>query len=205
MDNILQHQDPRLIFDREKLKTIDLWSQDVKYDPGALWMEWATTPPFYVEVAGAPQAVITRYEDAKIAFEDHQRFSNVKRPWPGTEKYYFWQGLPVVTDNDPPAHTRLRLLLAPAFSPRRLATVEAGIKAYVETLLDEIAQAGGFDAVADFGRPLSAHTLLGLLLGRDHGLFVQVPFAVLGVLGLCLVLTPRPSPRRSRQPHHRRA
>ncbi len=177
MDNILQHQDPRLIFDREKLKTIDLWSQDVKYDPGALWMEWATTPPFYVEVAGAPQAVITRYEDAKIAFEDHQRFSNVKRPWPGTEKYYFWQGLPVVTDNDPPAHTRLRLLLAPAFSPRRLATVEAGIKAYVETLLDEIAQAGGFDAVADFGRRISAHTLLGLLLGlppEDWTIFTAI-------------------------------
>ncbi len=165
MDDIPLQQDPRLIFDRSKLKTIDLWSQDVKYDPGALWMEWATTRPFFVEVAGAPQAVVTRYEDAKIAFEDHERFSNVKRPWPGTEKYYYWQGLPVVTDNDPPAHTRLRLLLAPAFSPRRLAAVESGIKAYVETLLDEIAQSGTFDAVADFGRRISAHTLLGLLLG----------------------------------------
>ena len=30
--------------------------------------------------------------------------------------------------------------------------------------------------------------ILGLLFGRDHGLFVQVPFAVLGVLGLCLAL-----------------
>ncbi len=146
MDDILLEQDLRLVFDRSKLKTIDLWSSAVKYDPGAIWMEWATTPPFFVEVGGAPQAVVTRYEDAKIAFEDHERFSNVKRPWPGTEKYYYWQGLPVVTDNDPPAHTRLRMLLAPAFSPRRLAAVEAGIKAYVGTLLD-------------------AHTLLGLLLG----------------------------------------
>jgi hypothetical protein len=34
---------------------------------------------------------------------------------------------------------------------------------------------------------------IGLLLGRDHGLFVQVPFAVLGVLGLCLVLTRLPA------------
>ncbi len=165
MDDILLEQDTRLVFDRSKLKTIDLWSSAVKYDPGAIWMEWATTPPFFVEVGGAPQAVVTRYEDAKIAFEDHERFSNVKRPWPGTEKYYYWQGLPVVTDNDPPAHTRLRMLLAPAFSPRRLAAVEAGIKAYVGTLLDEIAAAGAFDAVADFGRRVSAHTLLGLLLG----------------------------------------
>ena len=33
---------------------------------------------------------------------------------------------------------------------------------------------------------------LGLLLGRDHGLFVQVPFAVLGVLGLVLALRRTP-------------
>lgn len=165
MNDTLLEQDHRLVFDRSKLKDIDLWSNAVKHDPGAIWMDWATTPPFFVEVGGAPQAVITRYEDAKIAFEDHERFSNVKRPWPGTEKYYYWQGLPVVTDNDPPTHTRLRLLLAPAFSPRRLAAVESGIKAFVETLLDEIAAAGSFDAVADFGRRISAHTLLGLLLG----------------------------------------
>jgi cytochrome P450 len=150
--------------DRLKIKNIDLWSAATKFDPGALWMEWAVTPPFYVEVAGAPQAVITRYEDAKIAFEDVERFSNVKRPWPGTEKYYYWQGLPVVTDNDPPNHTRLRRLLAPAFSPRKLASVETGIKAYVAVLLDQIAQAGSFDAVADLGRTVSAHTLLGLIL-----------------------------------------
>jgi len=151
--------------DQTKIKQIDLWNPETKRDPGPAWMEWSTTPPFYVEVAGAPQAVITRYEDAKIAFEDHERFSNVKRPWPGTEKYYYWQGLPVVTDNDPPTHTRLRMLLAPAFSPRKLASVEAGIKTVVGKLLDQFAQAGSFDAVADFGRPLSAQTLLGLLLG----------------------------------------
>lgn len=151
--------------DRAKIKNINLWDPETKKSPGQAWMEWSTKPPFYVEVAGAPQAVITRYEDAKIAFEDHERFSNVKRPWPGTEKYYFWQGLPVVTDNDPPTHTRLRMLLAPAFSPRKLASVETGIKAFVARLLDRIELTGTFDAVADFGRPLSGHTLLGLILG----------------------------------------
>ncbi len=166
-----------IAFDRARLRAIDLWSSALKFDPGPAWMEWATTPPFYVEVGGAPQAVITRYEDAKPAFENHELFSNVKRPWPGTEKYYYWQGLPVVTDNDPPTHTRLRMLLAPAFSPRRLVAVEAGIKAYVNTLLDRISDRASFDAVADFGRPLSAHTLLGLLLGlppQDWPVFTNI-------------------------------
>jgi cytochrome P450 len=163
--------------DRSKIARIDLWNPVTKHDPGPAWMEWAVTPPFYVEVAGAPQAVITRYEDAKIAFEDFERFSNVKRPWPGTEKYYYWQGLPVVTDNDPPTHTRLRTLLAPAFSPRKLASVEAGMKTYVATLLDRIEETGSFDALADFGRPLSGHTLLGLILGlpaEDWPIFTSI-------------------------------
>jgi hypothetical protein len=85
LNNILPDRDKRLILDRFKLKSVDLWSADVKYDQGAPWMEWAVTPPLFVEVGGAPRAVVTRYEDAKIALEDHQRFSNVKRPWPGTE------------------------------------------------------------------------------------------------------------------------
>ena len=166
-----------LAWDRSKLKNIDLWNPAIKHDPSEAWMEWAVTPPFYVEAGGAPQAVVTRYEDAKIAFEDHARFSNVKRPWPGTEKYYYWQGLPVVTDNDPPAHTRLRMLLAPAFSPRRLAAVEAGIRAYVDTLFGRLAEQGSFDAGADLGRPRSSHTLLGLLLGlpeADWSVFTNI-------------------------------
>jgi cytochrome P450 len=166
-----------IAFDRSRLRDIDLWSPALKFDPGPIWMEWATTPPFYVEVGGAPQAVITRYEDAKPAFENYDLFSNVKRPWPGTEKYYYWQGLPVVTDNDPPTHTRLRTLLSPAFSPRRLAAVETGIKSAVGTLLDRIADRGSFDAVADFGRPLSGRTLLGLLLGlpeEDWPVFTNI-------------------------------
>ncbi|HLY80871.1 MAG TPA: hypothetical protein VKQ70_15925, partial [Caulobacteraceae bacterium] len=104
-------------FDRSKLLDIDLFDPVLKSNPGPTWVDWSTRSPFYIEVGGAPQAVVTRYEDAKQAFEDYRLFSNVKRPWPGTEKYYYWQGLPVVTDNDPPDHTRLRLLLAPAFSP----------------------------------------------------------------------------------------
>jgi cytochrome P450 len=169
--------DLRTEWDRSKRRNVDLWNPAIKRDPGEAWMEWAETPPFYVDVGGAPQAVVTRYEDAKIAFEDHARFSNVKRPWPGTEKYYYWQGLPVVTDNDPPTHTRLRMLLAPAFSPRRLAAVEAGIKAYVDQQLDVLAEKERFDAVADFGRPLSGHTLLGLLLGlpkSDWSVFTNI-------------------------------
>lgn len=166
-------------FDRAKVRDIDIWDKRLKADPGETFVVWSHQDPFYIlPTSDAPQAVVTRYEDARLALSDHARFSNVKRPWPGTERYYYWQGLPVVTDTDPPTHTKLRLLLSPAFSPRRLASVEEGVQAYVATLLDEIAAKGdGFDVMADFGRRLSVHMLLGLLMDipeADRKLFVAV-------------------------------
>ena len=64
-------------WDRAKFKNIDLWNPAVKQDPSEAWKAWAVEPPFYVEVGGAPQAVVTGYEDAKIAFEDLAWFSIV--------------------------------------------------------------------------------------------------------------------------------
>ncbi|HLY55031.1 MAG TPA: cytochrome P450, partial [Stellaceae bacterium] len=42
--------------------------------------------------------------------------------------------------------------------------VEAGIRSFVAASLDRLSERDSFDAVADFGRQLSAHILLGLLL-----------------------------------------
>ena len=85
--------------DPAKVRDIDLWDPALKADPGATFVEWSGLDPFYIRHGGALQAVVTRFADAKRALEDQSRFSNVKRPWPGMEKYNFWQGLPVVTDH----------------------------------------------------------------------------------------------------------
>jgi cytochrome P450 len=109
--------------------------------------------------------------------EDYACFSSEKSKWPGVEKFRYFQGLPVVTDNDPPIHTRLRRLMTPAFSPRRLAAIEADLTVCVHALLDDFAQAGQFDAQIDYGHRLSERVLFGLLLGlpeEDWGVFVKV-------------------------------
>jgi len=166
-------------FDRSRLRDIDLWDPALKAAPAETFLRWSQEDPFYILHGGAPQAVVTRFDDAKRALEDHSLFSNVKRPWLGTEKYKYWQGLPVVTDTDPPTHTKLRRLLSPAFSPRRLAMVEEGVRAFIAERLDAIEAegSGAFGLMTHFGRELSIHLLLGLLMDirpEDRGRFVAV-------------------------------
>jgi cytochrome P450 len=157
--------DPRQIVDA------DLFGA-VKRRPEAHMIEWSTRPPFYIMVAGMPQAVLTRYQDQVPAYEDYQRFSSAKRKWPGTEKFYYYRGLPVINDNDPPAQIRLRRLMAPAFSARKLASMEDPIKEFVAKKLDQIAETRTeFDVVTDFGHPLAAYILLGLCLDLDESVW----------------------------------
>src|SRR5260370_25903427 len=56
---------------------------------------------------------------------------------------------------DPPDHTRLRGLVAKAFTAPRLAAMPPKIAAPVETPLEGAEPRGGGDAVADFCRPVT--------------------------------------------------
>ena len=151
-------------FDIGKVEDADVFGE-VKRNPGPYLVKWSQQAPFYVMVAGLPQAVVTRYGDQKQALEDYARFSSAKRKWPGTEKFNYYRGLPVITDNDPPAQGRLRRLMAPAFSARKLVAMEAQIEEFVRRRLDKIAAAGNdFDVVTDLSHPLAAYILLGLCL-----------------------------------------
>jgi cytochrome P450 len=55
-----------------------------------------------------------------------------------------------MSNQDPPEHTRLRALMAPAFSPARLAPLGARIQAMADALLDAVQPSGRMDIVADY-------------------------------------------------------
>src|SRR5947208_449506 len=87
---------------------------------------------------------------------------------------------------DPPDHTRLRRLVASAFSTRRVESLRSHVQAIVDNLLDDIAAQGPngpVDLVASFAFPLP-FTVICQLLG--------VPHAERPALGLALtaLLTP---------------
>jgi cytochrome P450 len=152
-----------LMADDAQILDVDLYGA-VKQDPYEYYVAWNRRPPFFILADGHRQAVFTRQTDTKIVLEDYARFSSVKRPYPGTEGFYFFNAMPSVTDSDPPVHTRRRRLLSPALTPRKLAKIQEGLNAAVDRLLDGLeAKGGGFDLVADLGKPLATKVLLGLV------------------------------------------
>lgn len=69
---------------------------------------------------------------------------------------------------DPPQHRKIRGLVDYAFTPNLVANLESRVDALIHELLDELADRGGFDLVADFSTPLPL-TVICELLGIPSG------------------------------------
>jgi cytochrome P450 len=130
---------------------------------------------------------LTRYDDVVAVYQDHARFSSDKRaefaPKFGDSPLYEHHTTSVVF-RDPPDHTRLRRLFAPAFTPRALAALEPRVVRLVDTLLDRAAARGGLDVVDDFAAALPVQ-LIGDMLGvpsDERGPLRAWSLAILGAL-----------------------
>ncbi|MFC7340732.1 cytochrome P450 [Saccharopolyspora griseoalba] len=66
-------------------------------------------------------------------------------------------------EQDPPDHTRLRKLAAPAFRPRRMAQFRSRITEVADELLAETAGRREFDVVRDFATPLPVRVICELM------------------------------------------
>ena len=138
---------------------------------------------------------LTRYDDVAAVYQDHHRFSSDKRvefaPKFGDTPLYEHHTTSVVF-RDPPDHTRIRKLFAPAFAPRALAALEPRVERLVDALLDRAAARGGFDVVEDFAAALPVQ-LIGDMLGVPAGERGPLRGWSLAILG---ALEPVPGPER---------
>ena len=66
-------------------------------------------------------------------------------------------------DREPPDHTRLRRLVAKAFTPRMVERLRDRVQGRVDALVDTLAEAGGGDLVAGLAEPLSVAVISDLL------------------------------------------
>ena len=69
-------------------------------------------------------------------------------------------------DMDPPDHTRVRRVAAPAFTPRRMAAYEKRIESLMNELADDAVRAGSFDLQKLIAAPLPI-SVISQLLGVD--------------------------------------
>jgi len=114
---------------------------------------------------------LSRYDDCAAVYRDPGTWSSDKkidfRPSLGQSSLYEHHTTSLVF-NDPPYHSRVRKLLAPAFTPRALKALQPRIEALVERLLDRAAGRGTVDIIGEFAAAIPLQ-LIGDMLGIPDG------------------------------------
>lgn len=133
----------------------------------------ADAPVHQVTLADGHRAwLISRYDEARQALNDSRLSKDMSAAMAG-EGDVVAEGLPGAALGrhmlamDPPDHTRLRKLVAGAFTPRRVESLRPRVQDLVDDLLDEIAAAGP-EATTDFVAALAfplPYTVICELLG----------------------------------------
>jgi cytochrome P450 len=122
-----------------------------------------TVTPF-----GQPAYLVLRHEDVREVLADSTRFSTALTPDPVardvSEEERERTRAGILFLFDPPEHTRLRRMLAPAFTARRLRRLEPRIGEIVEAALDDLERAGRpADLVSGFALPVPSLVICELL------------------------------------------
>ena len=152
---------------RESGVAYDFTSPEVKADPYATYRRIRSTDPVH-RMRVIDGWALTRYRDVEAVLRDHKRFGNAGR--------ILVETVPLsLLDMDPPEHTRLRLLVSKAFTPRAVTMLRTRVQETTDRLLDAVAGKGRFDLIAAMGYPLPI-TIIAEMLGvrpRDMDRFEE--------------------------------
>lgn len=121
--------------------------------------------------SGVEAWLVTRYADARQALADPRLSKNPahhdepahakgKTGIPGERKADLMTHL---LNIDPPDHTRLRRLVAKAFTPRRVAEFAPRVQELTDQLIDRFAGEGHADLIHEFAFPLPIYAICDLL------------------------------------------
>jgi cytochrome P450 len=158
--------DPRTVALGFDLKRLDAAFLD---DPYSVYRALREHDPVHRMPDGS--YFLSCYDDCAAVYRDPETWSSDKtvdfRPSMG-EGFLYEHHTTSLVFNDPPYHSRVRKLLAPAFTPRSLMALQPRIEALVDRLLDRAAARGGMDLIADFAAAVPIQ-LVGDMLGVPEG------------------------------------
>ncbi len=108
--------------------------------------------------------IVTSYEACVEVLQDHETYSSAVTEAPGrlgervrrVKRGSVLGDTPRIGQQDPPAHGRLRGVVARAFTPRRVEAMRPTVEAHVATLLERVDPARPFEAMAGLCAPLPA-------------------------------------------------
>jgi cytochrome P450 len=133
--------------------------------------------------------VASRYDDVRRVLMDRSGFgqgdfiSNIRMFYePGFDvlgqSAYRWLS-EVFVMQDPPNHTRLRGLVTQALNARRVAAMRPRIQEIADTLIDEIAGAGGAEMIHEFAYRLPTLVMCDMLgIERDEAALAKLNQAI---------------------------
>jgi cytochrome P450 len=115
--------------------------------------------------------LVPRHEDVKTVLSDHERFSNGRPPGfvvPGAPNIPEEEQASARAGNllglDPPEHQRLRRMLTPEFTIRRMKRLQERVVEIIDAQLDTMGKAGPpADLVANFALPIPSLVICELL------------------------------------------
>jgi cytochrome P450 len=155
--------------DRSNVVDVDFGSAEFKANAHRHMAEWARRRPFYVLGKGPPQVVVGRYADVHRVFSDTETFKSEMPRGPGWEQFNKIMAAQFVTQMDGEQHARIRRLLTPAFSSRRIEQLQESITWIIDDMLDRIEANGPeFDGMEDYGSHLVVDTLLDAMVNMDQ-------------------------------------
>ncbi len=172
---------------REAALAFDLKHLEPRFldDPFPLYHALRTHDPVHRMPDGS--YFLSRYDDCIAVYHEQHVWSSDKRVdfRPNfSDSLLYEHHTTSLVFNDPPYHTRVRKLLAPAFTPRALRALEPRVEALVDRLLDEVEARGTIDLIDDFASAIPVQ-LIGDMLGvpqDERGPLRGWSLAILGAL-----------------------
>lgn len=107
---------------------------------------------------------LTRHADILEANRNNQVFSSARGIRMEDQTYEEYLARRTFQETDPPEHTRVRILVAKAFSKPVVALFEEQIRRLCDEILDKVLPRGEFDAVRSVARQLPMR-MLGQIIG----------------------------------------
>jgi cytochrome P450 len=158
------------------MMTTPLFGPDMLPDPYRVYRQLRETDPVHWhEPLGA--WVLTRYDDVDAALRDPRLSSTLgdvipapvpgERPrgepgWQALRSLYAFVDHSLVF-SDPPQHTRLRELVAKAFTPRAIEARRPHVQRLADEFLDAAQARGRLELIHDLAAPLPIAVIVGLL------------------------------------------
>ncbi len=156
---------PDLESDFEKAKAFNLsdFDNEAAHDPFPTYRLLRENDPVHRNADGS--YFLTRYDDVVQSFKHPAMSSDKKvafKPRFGDGPLYTHHTTSLVF-NDPPIHTRVRKLLAAAFTPRKLAELEPVVERVIDDLLDKLDAMGEFEIIEDYALALPTQVISDML------------------------------------------